>query len=167
MPKGIKETSGLIAISAQVAETGANTFTTTEVALPLDPLNQEVFVVYAIDLDLAACDSVDATVTQLRGSLSTVPRTTVGNISDSNVMAVERIQVDNQTTNVLMQAFSSQSHPPTTLEYLGIIATDNFSLNIQGTQQGSAKSMNARIYGVRGRADAQIYSALVQSELLS
>ena len=167
MPRGIKETSGIITVSAQVAETAANTFTSSAVDLQLDPLNNEVFVVYAIDLDLGTCDSVDAAVTQLQGSLSTTARTSVGSIADSNVMAVERVHITNDTTNAVIQSFSNQTHPPTQLEYLGIIATNDFFLNIQGTGQGSAKALNARLYGVRGKADAAIYAALVQSELLS
>ena len=51
MPKGLKETSSLIAISAKVTETAANTFTSQRVDLQLNPLDNEVFIVYAIDLD--------------------------------------------------------------------------------------------------------------------
>jgi hypothetical protein len=167
MPKGIKETSGLIAVSASVTESAANTFTSATVDLQLDPLNNEVFVVYAIDLDLEEGDNIDGVDTILRGSLSSTARTSVGSIADSNVMAMERINVNNQTTNSVVQTFSSETHPATQLEYLGILATNDFHLNIVGANQGAAKTMNARVYGTRGRADAAIYAALVQSELLS
>lgn len=167
MPKGIKETSGLITVSASVTESAANTFTSATVDLQLDPLNNEVFVVYAIDLDLEEGDNIDGVDTILRGSLSSTARTSVGSIADSNVMAMERINVNNQTTNSVVQTFSSETHPATQLEYLGILATNDFHLNIVGANQGAAKTMNARVYGTRGRADAAIYAALVQSELLS
>jgi hypothetical protein len=167
MPKGIKETSGLIAVSASVTESAANTFTSATVDLQLDPLNNEVFVVYAIDLDLEEGDNIDGVDTILRGSLSSTARTSVGSIADSNVMAMERINVNNQTTNSVVQTFSSETHPATQLEYLGILATNDFHLNIVGANQGAAKTMNARVYGARGRADSSIYAALVQSELLS
>ena len=56
MPKGLKETSSLIQISASVSETGANTFTQGQVDLQLNPLDNEVFVVYAIDINASSPD---------------------------------------------------------------------------------------------------------------
>ena len=38
MPKGLKDTSGIIAISSQVLESAANTFTEATLDLNLDPL---------------------------------------------------------------------------------------------------------------------------------
>ena len=168
MPKGIKETSGLLSISFEIDESAANTFTQKTIDLQLDPLNNEVFVVYAIDLDLQEGDSIDGVDTVIRGSLSNVPRTSVGTLADSNVLATERMVIQNQTTNAVMTTFSSgAAHPATQLEYLGIVYTNDFSLQIQGTNQGAAKSMFGKVYGVRGRADSSIYAAGVQSELLS
>ena len=167
MPKGLKETSSLIVISSSVTETAANTFTTQTVDLQLNPLDNEVFIVYAIDLDASVPDSVDATDTAILGSLSTTSRTTVGGIDQSNVLASVRMDIQNQTTNAVFSEFKSDSTPTGMLEYIGIIATNDFELNLQGINNGAAKSMNARVYGVRARADASVYAALVQSEVLS
>jgi len=168
MPKGIKETSGIIVVSAFVTESAANTFTSSTVDLNLDPLNNEVAVIYAVDLDLQEGDMVDGVNTVVRGSLSTTPRTGVGALNDSNVMATERMVIQNDSANCVVTGFSSgASQPATTLDYLGIIATPDFHLNIQGTSQNTAKSMFAKIYLKRARADSAIYAALVQSELLS
>ena len=60
MPKGLKETSSLITISSQVTESAANTFTSQQVDLQLNPLDNEVFIVYAIDLDLQQPDNEKA-----------------------------------------------------------------------------------------------------------
>ena len=57
MPKGLKQTSSLITIGARVTETGPNTFTQATVDLQLNPLDNEVFVVQAIDMDNAAPDA--------------------------------------------------------------------------------------------------------------
>ena len=167
MPKGLKETSSLIAISAQVTETAANTFTSQRVDLQLNPLDNEVFIVYAIDLDAQQPDNVDATVTTLSGSLSTTERTTVGGINDSNVMAASRQVIQNETTNAVYTEFKSDSTPTGMLEYIGIIATNDFFLNLAGISNNAAKAMNARVFGVRAKADASVYAALVQSEVLS
>lgn len=167
MPRGLKETSSLIAISAQVTETAANTFTSQRVDLQLNPLDNEVFIVYSIDLDAQQPDSVDAVTSQLTGSLSTTQRTTVGGIEESNVMAASRQVIQNQTTNAVYSEFKSDSTPTGMLEYIGIIATNDFYLNLAGTNNSAAKAMNARVFGVRAKADASVYAALVQSEVLS
>ena len=66
-------------------------------------------------------------------------------------------------------AFSQQSTetPPSTLDYIGIIATNDFFVQVQGTANGGAKGVAGKIYGYRAVADASIYAALVQSEVLS
>jgi hypothetical protein len=167
MPKGLKETSSLITISASVAESAANTFTDAKVDLQLNPLDNEVFIVYAIDLDAQEPDSVDAVNTSLRCSMSTTQRTSPGGLADSNVLAASRQVIQNQTTNAVYTEFKSDSTPTGMLEYIGIIATNDFFLNIAGSNNANAKSLQARVYGVRARADASVYAALVQSEVLS
>lgn len=167
MPKGLKETSQIITISASVTETAANTFTTQQVDLQLNPLDNEVFVVYAIDLDVEAPDLVAGADTVTRASLSTTARTSVGGLADSNVLAAGRIETQEFGGAAVTNEFKSDSAPSTQLEYLGIIATNDFFINIIGQANTSAKLLNARIYGVRARADSSVYAALVQSELLS
>jgi len=57
--------------------------------------------------------------------------------------------------------------PPAALEYIAIIATNDFFTQIQGTANANAKGVTGKLYGFRAKASASIYSALVQSELLS
>ena len=59
------------------------------------------------------------------------------------------------------------NNPAAQLDYIGIIATDDFFLQVEGNNNTSAKTMNARIWGFRAKSDAATYAALVQSELLS
>ena len=167
MPKGLKETSSIITIGASLIESAANTFTSGQVDLQLNPLDNEVFVVYAIDLDMVEPDLVPGTNTTINASLSTTSRTTVGGLQDSNVMASNRITYKSTAGEVVRGQFSSDSSPATQLEYLGIIATNDFFLNIEGANNVNARSVIARLYGVRAKADASVYAALVQSELLS
>ena len=167
MPKGLKETSSLITISASVTESAANTFTDAKVDLQLNPLDNEVFIVYAVDLDAQEPDSVDAVDTSLRCSMSTTQRTSPGGLADSNVLAASRQVIQNQTTNAVYTEFKSDSTPTGMLEYIGIIATNDFYLNIAGANNANAKQLQARVYGVRARADASVYAAFVQSEVLS
>ena len=167
LPKGLKETSSIISIGANVTETAANTFTSQQVDLQLNPLDNEVFVVYAVDVDLLDPEFIPGTTTLVKGSISTTERTTVGTLSDSNILAVNRITVANDGAILSRSDFASDSAPSSQLPYLAIIATNDFYLNIEGGANTVARSMFARVYGVRAKADANIYSALVQSELLS
>lgn len=167
MPKGLKETSQIISVGATVTESAANTFTVQQVDLQLNPLDNEVFVVYGLDIDLLDPNLVPGSTTSIEASISTTARTTVGNLSNSNVMAVNRIQIQSAGGETARADYASDSSPSTQLEYLGIIATNDFFVNIAGSNNTIARAASCRVYGVRAKADASIYAALVQSELLS
>lgn len=170
MPKGFKETSAIITIGASVVESAANTFTSQRVDLQLNPLDNEVFVVYGADLDVLDPTLVVGVDTTMKASISTTERTDVGDLSNSNVMAVNRIVIQSAGGaggEVTRSQFSSDSAPATQLEYIGIIATNDFYLNVEGIANTAARSASCRLYGVRAKADSAVYAALVQSELLS
>lgn len=167
MPRGIKETSGLIVISSQIAESAAGTFTSQRVDLQLNPLDNEVFVVYGVDLDAEEPELIAGTVTNNRFSISTTERTSVGTLADNNVLAQSRIVTQELGGAAVTNQFASDSAPSTQLEYIGIIATNDFFLNIQGQNNVGVMSGFSKLYGVRGTASSSVYAALVQSELLS
>jgi hypothetical protein len=62
---------------------------------------------------------------------------------------------------------SSMETPPSGLDYIGIIATNDFFIQVQGSANIGAKDMSGRLYGYRAKASSSIYAALVQSELLT
>ena len=65
-------------------------------------------------------------------------------------------------------AFVSQAEqPPATLDYLGIIATNDFFVQVAGVNNAAAHGVSGKLYGYRAQASADIYAALVQSEVLS
>ena len=169
MPKGLKPTSSLITIGFQAAEPAPNTFTQVAVDLQLNPLDNEVFVVYAIDIDCGPSDALAGIDTAMAASVSTTSRSTLGDLADSNVLAVSKRQIRAAGFPGAGVGFSSGSteSPATQLEYLGIIATNNFFIQVEGTANVIAHGAEGKLFGVRARADANIFSALVQSELLS
>lgn len=169
MPKGLKETSSIVAISADVLETAPNTYTQEQVSLDLDPLNNEVFVVVAIDLNPQFPDALAATDTATQACISTTSRTSMGFIEDNNVLSSASVAIQAAGFVDGGVGFSQQAleTPPATLEYIGIIATNDFFLSVQGTANAAAKRVGARVWGYRARADASVYAALVQSEVLS
>ena len=168
MPKGLKDTSSLIMISGSITTSAADTFTSERIDLQLNPLDNEVFVVSAVNLDLAAPNLRDATTTDVNFSLSSTERTSVGDLSDSNVIAHKRTQVQCLDTGAaVIDEHIAGETPAASLDYVYIIATNDFFANINGTNNGDNKLGNFRIYGYRAKADAATYAALVQSEVLS
>ena len=169
MPAGLKQTSSIVAISESVIETGANTFTQTQVSLDLSPLDNEVFVVLAIDLNPQFPDAAAGTDTAVQGCVSTTSRTTMGFIEDSNVLASASTAIKAAGFVDGGVGFTQQAleTPPATLEYIGIIATNDFFISVEGTGNAGVKGLGARVWGYRAKANADIYAALVQSEVLS
>ena len=169
MPTGLKQTSSVVSIGFNATESAPNTFTQTTVDLNLSPLDREVFVVLAINLDPFAPDGVAATDTRVSSALTTTSQTTVAEISDSNCMAHGSRLIRAAGFVDYGAAFDTVGieTPPATLDYIGIIATNDFFVQLEGNGNLSAKQVNGKVYGYRARADADIYAALVQSEVLS
>ena len=167
MPKGLKQTSSVVSIGFGVDESAANTFTQGQVDLNLSPLDREVFVVLAVNLDPFTPEAIAGTDTKVESSLTTTSQTAVANLSNSNCLAASGnfIKAD-ATLAVAFQSLGAET-PPATLEYIGIIATNDFFIQVKGTGNTAAKGMDGKLYGYRAVADADIYAALVQSEVLS
>jgi hypothetical protein len=163
----LKKTSEIIAIGFSAAEPAPNTFVQTQVDLQLNPLDQEVFVVVAIDLDPFAPDCITNTNTSTLMSLSTTSRSTFGNLSTSSVLANAVLNVRADAANHVGFTRTSLDSPPATLDYIAIISTNDFFIQIEGDGNAVAKTGLAKVYGYRARADASVYAALVQSEVLS
>ena len=76
------------------------------------------------------------------------------------------IKSDAAGSQVAFQTLGSET-PPATLEYIGIIATNDFFVQVEGRGNAGAKAVTGKLYGYRAIASADIYAALVQSEVLS
>jgi len=167
MPTGLKSTSSIVPIGFSITETAANTFTELSVDLNLSPLDREVFVVMAIDMDPTAPDMVPGSNTATTCSLSATSQTAVVNLGNSNCLATGNLDI--RSSGVTAVSFSRQAaeSPSSKLEYLGIIATNDFFVQIQGSLNAGTKRVSGKVYGYRARATADIFAALVQSEVLS
>lgn len=171
MPTGLKQTSSTIAIGFGVTETAPNTFTQDQVDLNLSPLDREVFVVLAVNLDPATPEYIDSVSTSVGMSLTTTSQTAVAQLDNSNCLAssANSIRQDAAAPGAGGVAFQSlgMETPPATLEYVGIIATNDFFVQVQGGNNANPRRGTGKLYGYRARASADIYAALVQSEVLS
>lgn len=169
MVKGLKQTSATVAIGFSLTESAANTFTQGSVDLNLSPLDNEVFVVQSINMEAEMPDAQAGTDSAVITSLTTTSQTAVSTLANSNCMATKAVYI--RAAGFLdggvgfMTGESETS--PAQLEFLGIIATNDFFVQVIGGQNSLAKGVSGKLYGFRARADASIYSALVQSEVLS
>lgn len=169
MPKGLKQTSSMIVIGAFVEESAAGTLTTQQVSLQLNALDNEVFVVTSVDIDARLPDQVAATLTGNNVWLTKQDPAGVNpQFQQSNVIATKVLAQDNRAGDgfTLYETGSIES-PATTMDYLNIIATPDFFLSIDGSNNANTMAAACKVYGYRARADASTYAALVQSEVLS
>ena len=168
MPKGLTPSSSTVSIGFSLTESAANTFTQDSVDLNLSPLDREVFVVLAVNLDPESPD-FEATPTFTNCSLTTTSQTAVSTLGDANCLAAAQQRIQVEAANGFGVSFQQQSleTPPSTLEYIGIIATNDFFIQVVGGGNTNRKGVSGKLYGYRAKADASIYSALVQSEVLS
>jgi len=173
MVKGLKQTSQTVAIGFSVTETAPNTFTEGSIDLNLSPLDREVFVVTAINLDPSEPDAIAATNTAVSAAVSSTSNAAAGfvpNLSDSNCLATARLAIQAAGFVDGGVGFTRLVETPAAtaqLDYIGIIATNDFFVSIEGTNNLAADKVTGKLYGYRAMADASIYSALVQSEVLS
>ena len=169
MPKGLTKPSSPITVSFSVAESAANTYTENRVDLQLNVLDQEVFVVTGINLDILPPDAVSGADTRVRGQLAVTSQDAIRSLSTTNVMAIARDDIRAAgfvDSGVPFSAMYGES-PAVGMDYLGIIATNDFFVAVEGAGNAGAKAMTGKLYGYRAIADAATFAALTQSELLS
>jgi hypothetical protein len=186
----LKRTSEPITISKHYDASVRDAFAVNEVDLQLNPLDREVFVVTAVKIDFMTIPFPDSEIPATAGPklgeyevsiFKTRPLASSG-VGNSNVVASSSLfclqQLWDGPTAVgmdysgftLLEQTPSDT-PPVNMEYLDIIATDNFFVTqfSQNINQaiGTGPAVNIRVHGYRAQADAATYAALVQSEALS
>ena len=165
---GFKKSSGVIAVSGRIEESGVNTFTETEIDLALDALNNEVFVVLAIDSDLSPPDFIPGTNSQALMQLSTTRQLDISGIESTNVMTRnERVIQSPAAGSTATWEHRAGEQPQAVLDYLQIISTPSFYAQIEGVNNTNPMACAFRVWGYRAKADSATYAALVQSEVLS
>ena len=168
MPAGLKQTSSVVSIGFQVTETVANTFIQGTSDLNLSPLDQEVFVVLAINAGPSFPDGIPGTDTKVNASLTSTSQTGVQTLANANCLVFCENTI--RSAGYLDSGVGFQTAletPPSNLPYIGIIATNDFFVQVKGSGNLGTKQVTGKMYGYRARADAAIYAALVQSEALS
>ena len=170
MTKGISVTSAIITISGQTAEAVPNTMFEEQVPLSLDILNREVLLIYAVDMNPSNPDALAALNTNVKASLSSTSRTTIGGINNTNVLAAAEKAIRAAgfvDGGVSFQDVSPETPTANALDYIGIVSTNDFFVQVQSFQGVNAGTVEWRMWCARARVTADIYAALVQGEALS
>lgn len=172
MPTGLKQTSSVVPIGFSIQETAANTFTQAQVDLNLSPLDREVFVVLSVNLNVTRPDGqagADSGSSAAVTSTRQLAANGVPTLADANCIA----RLDHSITAAgfadsgIGFTNASAETPVGALEYIGIIATNDFFVQVEGFQNTGLKTATGKLYGYRAQASADIFAALVQSEVLS
>jgi len=164
---GFKKTSDLIAVSFRVDESAANTFTQEEIALQLDVLNNEIFVVLAVDLNPSSPELVAAQNTETQCAVTSTTQTAVATLASTNTIAVASLSIMSDAANSVSFSRAAEESYSGNLDYVALIATNNFFVGLAGRNNTAVKNVTGRVWGYRAKADSATYAALVQSEVLS
>jgi hypothetical protein len=164
---GFKKTSDIIAVSFGLTESAANTYTQEEIALQLDVLNNEIFVVLATDINPETPELVPGSTTATNSAVTATSSATMANLSDSNCIARAQLVIRSAGGEAVPFSRAAEEAYAANLDYIALISTNNFFVSVQGSNNAAARSVSGRVWGYRARADATTYAALVQSEVLS
>ena len=164
---GFKKTSDLIAVSFRVDESAANTFTQEEIALQLDVLNNEIFVVLAVDLNPSAPEMIGGLNTETQAAVTATSQTAMATLEATNTISVASLSIRADATMAVSFTRAAEESYSGNLSYVSLIATNNFFVACKGTNNTAARNVTGRVWGYRAKADASTYAALVQSEVLS
>lgn len=181
MPKGLTQTSQQIAISFESTAVGL-AYTEKRIDLQLNALDEEVFVVTAVKLDVDLASKVPLNlfgadnnrVYGAQVALTKQSRNTQSDLSESTCFASTTAFIgtaeESQAGGDYSVAYSfieNSNDVPSTLEYVDIIATPDFFIGMTNLAQSGNQSIQGKIYGYRAKASSAVYASLVQSEVLS
>jgi len=165
----IKRTSEILTVGFNIEESAANTFTQSTIDLMLNPLDQEVLLIYAVDLDPGRPSCLPGTNTQTTLSLTSTSQDDVPTIGSSNCLARVQYGIQSTTPDAVAAFQHTSPDSPTSAElaYIGIVATSDMFVQIKGANNAGPVTGSGKVFCARARVDAATYAALVQSQVLS
>lgn len=170
MAKAYKITSDPFFVNGSITESAANTYTESEISLPLDSLNQEGVLVHAVYWTTNEPSTVPGTNTSLSVQLCATSKTGIVGANDANLIARQEKFITStgaEVSGIVTQDFIGSTTPYQESDNLMIIATDNVFLGILGVSNAAARSGQFRMVCSRVKLDAAAYAALVTNELTS
>ena len=170
MARAYKITSDPFFVNGNVTESALNTFTETQISLPLDSLNREGVLVHAVYFTGSEPDRVVNATSILDFQVTSTSQTGIVGANNANLLAKQQ-----KVTTGGVAEFSGphviemvgQNYPYKVEDSLGIIATDDCFLGIKGLAQTNVAGVQCRIVCSRIQLSADAYAALVTNELSS
>ena len=149
---GFKKTSDIIAVSFGLTESAANTYTQEEIALQLDVLNNEIFVVLAADINPETPELVPGSTTATNSALTSTSSATMANLSDSNCIARAQLVIRSAGGEAVPFSRAAEEAYAANLDYIALISTNNFFVSVQGSNNSAARSVSGRLWGYHTRS---------------
>ena len=169
MAKAYKITSDPFFVNGNVTESAADTFTQTQISLPLDSLNREGILIHGVYFTSSEPNAILGVNTSQRVQLTSTSKTGLVNANDANLVGRQEKFIYSGTAELspITWDFIGQTAPYGLDDNLMIVATDDVFLGIQGNQNTSARSAQVRVVCSRIQLEASAYAALVTNELSS
>jgi len=170
MPTAYKITSDPFFVNGNITESALNTFTETEISLPLDSLNQEGLLIHAVYWTSGEPSVIPATNTSLTMQLTTTTKAGIIGANDANLIARQEKFITSATlevSGIVTQDFIGSTGPYQIDDNLMLMATNNVFLAIAGVGNSAARSGQFRMVCSRVKLDSGAYAALVTNELTS
>ena len=158
-----------MAVSCLTSARAPSACTLDDISLHCEVVSNEICVVVAVYIVWEASDAPAATNTETGGSVTSTSQTAVSSLGNTNCIATAKDVIRAAGFADGGVGFSRSANQSYTgdVDYIALIATNNFFVQIAGANNGVAKTLSGRVWGYRARADASTYAALVQSEVLS
>lgn len=170
MAKAYTITSDPFYVNGSVVESALNTFTETQISLPLDSLNREGILVHAVYFTGSEPDRVPGATSILDFQVTSTSQGSIVGANNANLLAKQQ-----KITTGGAAEFSGphtiemvgQNYPYQVSDSLGLVATDDVYLAIKGLSQTNVAGVQCRIVCSRIKLSADAYAALVTNELSS
>jgi len=173
----LKKASALMNLGGQVVLVDGAGYTQTEVNLPLDALNREIFVVTDIQIDYnpgLLFDVAAGGTQEIQGQVTM--NTQIGLLGINNPDCVGRfgartlqgLGVNAGAGSSVYHANPDETSSGTQSDYLSIVATPDFFVGgvfATTTGGGPNRTINVRVTGYRAIADTGTYSALIAQQI--
>jgi hypothetical protein len=170
MAKAYTITSDPFFVNGNVTETAADTYTQTQISLPLDSLNREGVLVHAVYFSGQEPERILDATSQVKLQVTSTSQTGIVGANNANLIASQQKTIVGGTAEFSALTLIDQigSNMPYSMDdNLMIIATDDAFFGIQGVNQNTVKQAQMRMVCSRIRLTADAYAALVTNELSS
>jgi hypothetical protein len=157
-------------VNGNITMSAPDTYTQTEISLPLDSLNREGVLVHAVYFTADEPERIVNSVSTVTCQLTATSKTALVGANDANLIGRKQTYITGGAAEFsgphVVDLIGDQA-PYSTDDNLMIIATDNVFFALNSVAQVAVKSGQFRMVCSRIKLSADAYAALVTNELSS